>query len=129
MQALPSALIIEDDEDLSTIFAEALRAAGYKPEIVRDGGLALKRLEELVPKVVVLDMHLPHVSGDVILKEIRASDRLRDIRVVVTTADARIAEHTGHLADMVLIKPISFGLLRDLTSRLTRDGASFQPRE
>jgi DNA-binding response OmpR family regulator len=129
MQELPSALIVEDDEDLSTIFAEALRAAGFKPEIVRDGALALKRLGEIVPRVVILDMHLPHVSGDEILREIRASDRLRGVRVVVTTADARIAEHSSHLADMVLIKPISFGLLRDLTSRLTKDGATFLPAE
>ena len=32
-----SALIIEDDDDLSTIFAEAVRAAGFEPEIIRDG--------------------------------------------------------------------------------------------
>lgn len=121
MEELPLALIVEDDEDLSLIFAEALRAAGFRSEIVRDGGIAFERVESLQPKVVVLDMHLPHVSGDEILKKIRASQTLKSIRVVVTTADARIAEQTGRAADMVLIKPISFGLLRDLTSRLSKD--------
>ena len=121
MEDLPLALIIEDDDDLSLIFAEALRAAGFRTEIVQDGAVAIERIEALFPKVVILDMHLPHMSGDEILKRIRASQTLRNIRVVVTTADARLAEQTGRQADMVLIKPISFGLLRDLTSRLSKD--------
>lgn len=114
----PLALVVEDDEDLSFIFAEALRAAGYQPEIVRDGQVALERLEELTPVVVVLDLHLPHVAGTDILKKIRETPRLKGIRVVVTTADARLAEQTDKQADFVLIKPISFSLLRDLSSRL-----------
>jgi DNA-binding response OmpR family regulator len=53
------ALIVEDDEDLSFIFAEALRAAGYEPEIIQDGQLALDRLASFRPDVIVLDLHLP----------------------------------------------------------------------
>jgi two-component system, cell cycle response regulator DivK len=112
------ALIIEDDEDLSFIFSEALRAAGYKTEIVRDGNNAWARLEATLPQVVILDLHLPHIAGTEILKKIRNTESLKAVRVVVTTADARLAEQIGRQADLVLIKPISFGLLRDLTSRL-----------
>jgi DNA-binding response OmpR family regulator len=112
------ALIVEDDEDLSFIFAEALRAAGFEPEIVRDGQLAMDRLAIVVPSVVVLDLHLPNVAGTDILKYIRAAEHLQGVRVLVTTADARLAEQTDHQADFVLIKPISFSLLRDITSRL-----------
>lgn len=114
------ALIIEDDEDLSFIFAEALRAAGYKTEIVRDGKDAMGKLEEMHPKVVILDLHLPHVAGTDILRQIRESEEFDNTRVVITTADARLAEQAGQ-ADFVLIKPISFSLLRDLTSRLSKD--------
>jgi len=38
--------------------------------------------------------------------------------VVVTTADAIMGEQVRESADFVLIKPISFGQLRDLTARL-----------
>lgn len=112
------ALIVEDDEDLSFIFAEALRAAGFQPEIVRDGQVALDSLANLTPSVVVLDLHLPHVAGTDILKYIRSAERLQKVRVVVATADARMAEQADRQADFVLIKPISFSLLRDLSSRL-----------
>jgi len=117
-----SALIIEDDEDLSTIFAEAVRAAGYEPEIIRDGETARTRLAESQPEVVVLDLHLPHVAGTSLLSQIRADPRLAGIRVVVATADPRMAELTRPQADIVLIKPISFSLLRDLTARLKTGG-------
>ncbi len=119
MSEAPLALVIEDDEDLSFIFAEAMRAAGFEPEIVRDGQVAMDRLAEVNPSVVVLDLHLPHVAGTDILKKIRAMPHLKGVRVVVATADARLAEQTDKQADFVLIKPISFSLLRDLTSRLT----------
>jgi len=117
-----SALIIEDDDDLSTIFAEAVRAAGYEPEIIRDGEVARARLANSQPDVVVLDLHLPHVAGTSLLSQIRADPRLAGIRVVVATADPRMAEITRPQADIVLIKPISFSLLRDLTVRLSTSG-------
>ena len=115
----PIALIIEDDEDLSIIFSEALNAAGFQTETIRNGQLALERLREVIPEVVSLDMHLPGVSGLDILKFIRAEKRLALTNVVVTTADAVMAEQVRETADFVLIKPITFGQLRDLTARLS----------
>ena len=115
----PIALIIEDDEDLSIIFSEALNAAGFQTETIRNGQLALERLQEVIPEVVSLDMHLPGVSGLDILKFIRAEKRLALTNVVVTTADAVMAEQVRETADFVLIKPITFGQLRDLTARLS----------
>lgn len=112
------ALVIEDDIDLSTIFFEALKAAGFAAEVIHDGAVAVKRLKAIAPDVVVLDLHLPNVSGDELLTQIRSDARLRDTRVIVTTADPRMAEPLQEVADLVLIKPISFSQLRDLAKRL-----------
>ena len=114
----PIALIIEDDEDLSIIFSEALNAAGFQTETIRNGRLAIERLGVVTPEVVSLDMHLPEISGLEILKFIRSEKRLALTNVVVTTADAVMAEQVRDIADFVLIKPITFGQLRDLTARL-----------
>lgn len=114
----PISLIIEDDEDLSAIFREALSAAGYETEIIRNGRTALERLHNVTPNVVILDMHLPLVTGADILKYIRSEKRMAFTNVVVTTADAIMGEQVRDTADFVLIKPISFGQLRDLTARL-----------
>ena len=116
--AIPLALIVEDDVDLATIFSEALKAADFKTEMVQDGQKALDLLAEMVPAVVVLDLHLPSVSGDEILKHIRADERLAKTRVIVATADPNTAQILEDDADLVLIKPISFRQLRDMASRL-----------
>lgn len=118
------ALIIEDDEDLSDIFAEALRGIGYQVEQVTDGKTAAERLkQEPVPFIILLDMHLPHISGGDLLTEIiKQDERYNNTTVIITTADARMGDMYRDQVDFVMIKPISFVQLRDLTSRLKPKG-------
>lgn len=113
------ALIIEDDEDLASIFEEALHGVGFEVEHVADGKVAQERLKNgNVPFLVLLDMHLPHVSGADLLADVKKDERFNGTTIIITTADARMGETYGEQADFVLIKPISFVQLRDLTSRL-----------
>jgi len=112
------ALIVEDDNDLAIIFAMALQEAGFETQIVRAGDTALMWLSSSTPDIVVLDLHLPRVSGDTILKEIRADARLAKTKVIITTADPRMAEMLDDKADLVLLKPVGFSQLRDLAARL-----------
>jgi two-component system, cell cycle response regulator DivK len=114
------ALIIEDDEDLASIFAEALRGIGYEVELVADGRVAQERLKTgAVPYLILLDMHLPHVSGAELLTNLIKQDgRFSKTMVIITSADARMGDTYGDQVDFVLIKPISFVQLRDLTARL-----------
>lgn len=113
-------LIIEDDEDLANIFAEAVRGIGYDVEHVADGKKAQERLMGGPPPyLILLDMHLPHVSGeDLLTKIIKLDDRFDKTMVIITTADARLGDAYRDHVDFVLIKPISFVQLRDLTARL-----------
>lgn len=114
------ALIVEDDEDLASIFAEALRGVGFEVEHIADGKTAQERLMNgAVPFLILLDMHIPHISGgDLLTNIIKKDERLAKTMVIITTADARMGETYGDMADFVMIKPISFVQLRDLTSRL-----------
>jgi two-component system cell cycle response regulator DivK len=114
------AIVIEDDEDLASIFTEALQKANYQVETIRDGLTAQRRIIQVEPHIVVLDMHIPYVSGAEILQQIRADVRLKRTTVVIATADARLGEAYTDIADFVLIKPITFTQLRDLTNRLHR---------
>ena len=114
----PTALIIEDDVGQSIVFSEALKAGGFETEIIRDGEIATQRLAVTTPEVIVLDLHLPHVAGMNILKQIRADARLDKTRVIVATADATLGQQIREQADLVLVKPISFKQLRDLAMRL-----------
>ena len=113
------ALIIEDDADLADIFAEALRGVGFDVDHAADGKVAQKKIKgETIPFLVLLDMHLPHVSGADLLAEMKADERFAKTIIIITTADARMGESYRDQVDFVMIKPISFVQLRDLTSRL-----------
>lgn len=114
---LPFGLVVEDDPDLSNIFSEAVHAAGFETEFVLNGRVAMERLHVVTPSLVILDLHLPEVSGKEILEYIRSEPRLEKTIVVVATADAIMGEQLREQADFVLIKPISFAQLRDITAR------------
>ena len=113
------ALIIEDDEDLASIFAEALRGVGFEVDHAADGKIAQEKIRiESVPYLILLDMHLPHISGADLLAEIKQKEGFTNTIIIITTADARMGETYRDQVDFVLVKPISFVQLRDLTARL-----------
>jgi two-component system autoinducer 2 sensor kinase/phosphatase LuxQ len=118
------ALVIEDDFDASVIFAKALEVIGFTTEVIASGDKALKRLKESEPEMIVLDLHLPEVIGNDILKYIRSEERLTHTIVIVASADPRSAETIQDQADLVLIKPTTFSQVRDFAQRLSRGKAS-----
>jgi CheY-like chemotaxis protein len=113
----PLALIIEDDDELNEIFGYALRTALYDTEHVRDGVQAAKRLRELLPHLIVLDLHLPLRSGMDLLTDIKADPRFQHTAVIIVSADPRMADMLRDQVDLVLIKPVSLKHLSDLALR------------
>jgi DNA-binding response OmpR family regulator len=118
VNTLPFALVIEDDLQQSEIFTHAMKIAGYEVESFLDGQTALEYLENCTPCVVVLDINLPRVSGEQILKHIRSDERFSQTRVIIATANPRLADQVLNESDLILIKPISFTQLRDLAERI-----------
>lgn len=113
----PCAFVVEDDPVLSQIFVLTL-SESFDVEAITNGTLALARLKETVPQLIVLDIHLPGASGAEILHAIRADSRLGATRVILATADSHQADILEDKADIVLLKPISTVQLRDFAERL-----------
>jgi CheY-like chemotaxis protein len=116
--ANPLALIIEDDEAVADVFARALQLAEFETEIIKDGQTALTRLATARPAIIILDLHLPHISGRELLAQVKTEAQLAQTRVIVATADAALADSLQAEADLVLLKPIRPSHLRDLAFRL-----------
>ncbi len=114
----PLALIVEDDEKLALIFSQALKMASFETLCIRDGQEAFDQLDSIAPVVIVLDMHLPGVSGDRILAKIHRDERLDKTKVIIATADHLMANAFQDQCDLALVKPISFTQLRDLALRI-----------
>jgi len=114
----PFALIIEDEPKLGVIYETVLKQAGYETEVIQRGDEALKRLSTAAPAVILLDLHLPYVSGVEILKVIRAIESLAKTPVIVLTADLYLAESMEGLADYVLVKSYGVWRLREIIAQL-----------
>src|SRR5579859_1592064 len=120
-----SILIVEDDPDLLTMFRTILRRT-VRPELIltaNGGDAALRVLQEQTPAVVLLDLAMPHVSGNDVIHYVLSQPRLDASRIVVVTAvPMRLSvEGLARVSD-VLTKPIS---PRDLESAVARFGAEF----
>ena len=77
----------------------------------------MKRLAEVVPAIVILDLHIPGINGGLILREIRKDPRAKNVRVIIVSADAEFAASLQAQVDLVLLKPVSFTQLSLLASR------------
>jgi DNA-binding response OmpR family regulator len=117
-QTQPLALIIEDEDQLADIFAQAIKLAGFETQTIANGQKAIESLANLNPAVVILDLYLPGASGDAVLAYIRSERRLEKVIVVLTTFDSLLADNLHDKCDFVLLKPVSFSQLRDLGLRL-----------
>ncbi len=115
----PLVLIVEDDPRLNEIIKITLQD-DFKLETCTDGDAALKLLEHMSPQIVVLDLNLPGLSGRDILKHIRANKQFAKTHVILATADDRQAEILTHSADIILLKPVSPALLREMALRMSR---------
>lgn len=114
----PLAFIIEDDPEQQKIFSSAIEMADFDVQVIDNGQEALEKLDAETPALIVLDLHLPKVSGDEILHRIRAQERLATVPVILATADPLLADTLHDESDLTLLKPISFIQLRDLATRL-----------
>jgi CheY-like chemotaxis protein len=115
------AIVIEDERDLALVFAEALADAGLRPEIFYDGGPALSRLIEVVPALVVLDLNLPNITGSEVMDLLKTDGRLADVKIIITSGNPIKAKTFQEIADLVLVKPISYSQLRNLAQRLLQE--------
>ncbi len=104
-------LIVDDDYAISTILSEFFNLKGLKSEKVLNGKQALKILEVIKPRVILLDIVLPDIDGYTVCKTIRLNKNLKDILIYYITALSRenVEENikiSG--ADGYILKPFNF---------------------
>jgi CheY-like chemotaxis protein len=113
-------LLVEDNPDDEELTIRGLERANLQNpvKVARDGQDALDYLfgtdeqdPEPVPAVVVLDVHLPRVSGLEVLRRIRAHERTRRLPVVILTSSREDQDLTDGYdlgANSYVCKPIQF---------------------
>lgn len=103
-----SVLVVDDDKQLRQLYRIVLERAGFRVEEAANGAEALKALMSHTPDAIVMDMLMPMLGGEAVMKRIQQMPSLSDIRIVVLTAYPRFRETAVFLqADEFLVKPTS----------------------
>jgi DNA-binding response OmpR family regulator len=97
-------LVVEDDEDLRTIFRTALSVAGFDVREAVDGLDALRRIDAGPPDALILDLGLPYVSGFGVLYDLSVQAETQRIPVIVVTGSSDPLDHLN--VACVLRKPV-----------------------
>src|SRR5262245_14557966 len=79
-------LIIEDERGLCEVLSYNLQREGYETVIANDGQEGLRKAQTLLPDLIILDLMLPVLKGEDVLRELKAGERTRDIPVIILTA-------------------------------------------
>src|SRR2546430_3060362 len=85
---LPRILIVDDDVDAADGLASLLQAAGYgDTRVAHTGGTALSLAVEFVPTVLLVDLHLPDMSGYDVARQLSPHPPLQNLRLIAFTAN------------------------------------------
>jgi CheY-like chemotaxis protein len=118
-------LIVDDDRDIRESLKDTLADEGYPTAEASDGGEALEYLRTNEVALILLDWNMAPIDAPAFMAELAKDDRLRDLPVVLLTADARITTRgqlPGYAA--TLKKPVNLEKLFELAARYCRQSAS-----
>jgi DNA-binding response OmpR family regulator len=76
-------VVVEDNPSLAEIYKTRLEAIGYICFVAYDGIDAIAIIEKERPSLVLLDLMVPKLAGDQILRIMRTSDWGKDIKVFI----------------------------------------------
>ena len=100
-------LLVEDDPFLIDIYSTKLSESGFEVHLAKDGGDALDSCKKFKPDVIILDIVLPHTDGWQILKQLKAEEGLKDVKIIILSNLSQKEEVEKGLslgADKYLIK-------------------------
>lgn len=105
-------LIVEDNELNMKLFNDLLEAHGYQTLKTASGSEAMELARAHKPDLVLMDIQLPEVSGEVVTEWMKADPELKHIPIVAVTAFAMKGDEERIRAkgcEAYLSKPISIG--------------------
>jgi DNA-binding response OmpR family regulator len=120
MQIINDILVVDDDTALVDFLVRALREAGYLACATYDGESALFAIETARPALVLLDLHLPGLSGVDVVTQLQRHN-LAHVPVVLMTGDATAAAQlpTAEFPEY-LLKPFDLDTLLTSIRRYVR---------
>lgn len=122
MGSLARILLIEDNKNIAFTEQICLESANYEVALAEDGITGLELALELQPDLILLDLLIPKMNGNLFLEAQQNNPAISQIPVLVTSAKAQAAELKQAFAHKIkgyLIKPfVPEALLQKITAIL-----------
>ena len=113
-----SVLLVDDDDSLREVLADELRRSGFQATAVRDAESALQTIENRAFDVAIVDLTLPGMPGEELIREFR--ERSSPMEVIVLTGHATVENAVRTLKDGAydfLTKPCNLDELEAVTRK------------
>jgi CheY-like chemotaxis protein/curved DNA-binding protein CbpA len=119
---MPRILIVEDNETLADLIGQYLQRKGLEVHISADGGSGLRAFETGTYDLLLVDVKLPIMSGDEVCRQVRSSERGKELPLIMMSAFVKDEAWIGRLKQELrlsgfLIKPFPsetlFSLIMD----------------
>jgi len=114
-------LVVDDDEDIRTVFRHGLGHLGYRVITAATGVEGLRSAQEEHPDVVLMDLSIRGADAWEVVRCLKAAEETRDIPIVLVTGHTdldRRAKAEGCAA--YLAKPVRLEVLRTVVDKLVR---------
>lgn len=121
-------LVVDDEPNIAKIVKKQLEVSGYDVIVAVDGEMALTKVREEHPDVILLDVMLPKRNGYEVLGILKQDEQLKHIPVMMLTARAQQQDQQAsleHGADAYLAKPFQLEeLVEQVKALLERSGST-----
>ena len=106
-------LIVDDDEDLHTLYGLYLQGESFRILRAYNGKEALEILDKEKPDLIVLDMIMPVMDGEEFFIKLRTEKNIKDIPVIIASVNEKIAPKLFELGNIytTLKKPFTIETL------------------
>lgn len=109
--------IVEDDQAISQMYRIKFEGEGFEVETAENGKVGLALAESMKPDIILLDLMMPEMNGDEMLKKLRATAWGKNTKVVILTnmGEQEIPEEVKKMGVVAVI------LKADMTPRQVAD--------
>jgi DNA-binding response OmpR family regulator len=117
MQHEGDILVVDDEPTIAEFIIEALTDEGYVVRTAPTAADARAAIAERHPDLVLLDVHMPGKSGDVLARDLK-NDGLADVPIIIMTADAQATKSLSMEGiDYCLAKPFDLDELIECVAK------------
>jgi CheY-like chemotaxis protein len=126
-------LVVDDDVRVHELIRWALRAPRYQVHAFSDPQRAIVRVHDIKPHLIICDMMMPSMDGQVFLRLVKQAPELRSVPFLFLTAVRLGSEVDAALkagADAYLVKPFPLSKLVETVEKVLRqvDGGAAEPQ-